>query len=815
MLCENHEFKPDIIAVMTRAPKRSGMNFLRHCASLAIVFAFLVYICRAQDSMATYTNPLPTGVSLDPVGDAIDVGSVPLGLALSPDGQAAAVVLSGWREQGVQIVDLKSQKVVQTLEQHAAFLGVVFSHDGRAIYVSGGNDDSIFCYAFENGSAKLDHKIVLGQQKPDKTGSRYSAGIALSKSGDYLYVAENVADDVAVVDLKKQRVVQRVKTDHYPYTVEVAANGKAYVSAWGGNAVSVFIIKKNGELKEAGNVTVGRHPSALASNASGSRLLVALGGADQIAIVDTAAQKVLQTLSDSAPQAPSEGSTPNALSLSKDGMKLFVAEGDNDAVAVFSVSEGSPSKLLGRLPTDWYPTGVLESGSQLYVLSGKGHGSHANPDGPIPGQLEHPKMAYDLGQLNGTLRILPADSVTSNLTESSKRVEVANRWQEPRLEKRYPPFRHVIYIIKENRTYDQVFGDIQGGDGDPKLAFFGQDISPNHHALARRFGLFDRFFTNAEVSSQGHMWSTAAYVTDYDEKNVHSMYSDRHADIDNDEADEPANGFLWNLATKKGIAFRDYGEMVNNPKSPEWAATERRGLSGHINMDYPSFNLAVSDQRRADIWLADFKQFVEKNDLPQLEILHLPNDHTAGGKAGFHTPKALMADNDFALGRIVDAVSHSPFWKDTVIFVLEDDSQNGPDHVDSHRSPLFAISAYSRGGTIHRFANTTDVVAAIEDILSLDRLSKFDYFSRSLADAFTDNPDPTPYDALKPTWDMNEMNAANTAAARASANIDLTDEDRVPDDQFNRILWGMMKGDTPMPGMKDMSPLHAYAASQP
>jgi hypothetical protein len=253
--------------------------------------------------------------------------------------------------------------------------------------------------------------------------------------------------------------------------------------------------------------------------------------------------------------------------------------------------------------------------------------------------------------------------------------------------------------------------------------------------------------------------------------------------------------------------------MVNDPKSKEWSATERRGLAGHINLDYPPFNLAISDQKRADIWISEFKQFVAKGEMPQLEIMHLPNDHTAGGHAGFRTPKALMADNDLALGRIVEAVSHSPFWRDTVIFVLEDDSQAGPDHVDSHRSPFLVISAYNRPGTIHRFANTTDVVAAIEDILGLDRLSKFDYFSRSLADVFSDTPDLGAYDAITPKFDMNEMNAPETAAAKASARIDLKDADRVPDDQFNRILWSMMKGGEQFPTAKTMSPMHAMAAS--
>jgi DNA-binding beta-propeller fold protein YncE len=788
---------------------------LKVLSVVAFFGLFQLCLSSAADSQTNYTSPLSTGVRLDPVGEFIDLGSVPLGMALSPDGSYVAVVLSGWREQGLQIVDLKSRKVTQTLEQPAAFLGAAFARDGKHLYVSGGNDDSIFVYSWENGAAKFERKIVLGQQKPDKTGSRYPAGMALSPRGNLLYVAENVGDSLAVVNPESGQVVQRLRTDHYPYSIELAADEKVSVSAWGADTVAIFKMRKDGKLKESGKVVVGRHPSAMVSNKSGSLLFVALAGSDEIAVVDTKEKKIIQRLSDAAPGGPSEGSTPNAMALSADGSKLLVAEANNNSIAVFDVAQDGSGKatLAGRIPTDWYPASVLFTSNQILVVCGKGHGSHANPDGPIPAEPLTRRTGYDLGQLNGSLRILGSELNSADLAERSRRVSVANNWGEPRKPKSYPAFKHVIYIIKENRTYDQVFGDLKEGDGDPSLVFFGQQISPNHHALALRFGLFDRFFTNSEVSSQGHMWSTAAYVTDYDEKTVHSAYSDRRAG-DDEEIDEPGNGFLWNLAQKKGISFRDYGEMVNDPKSLEWASTKRRGLADHINLAYPPFNLAISDQVRADAWLAEFKQFVEQNNLPQLEILHLPNDHTAGGHEGMRTPKALMADNDLALGRIIEALSHSPYWKDTVVFVLEDDSQAGPDHVDSHRSPAFVISAFNHPGRIHRFANTTDVIAAMEDILNLDRMSKFDYFSRSLADVFSDRPDLTPYTALVPQQDMNEMNPRNSAAGEMSKALDFSKPDRIDDDVFNRILWRMMKGDETFPVVGAKSPMHALVMAR-
>ena len=292
------------------------------------------------DAAATTANTalLPTGVRLDAVGDAIDLGSMPLAMALAPDNKLA-VVLSGWREQGVQIVDLKSRQVMQTLIQPAAFFGIGFSRDGRELFVSGGNDDTIFCYSWRNGTAAFERKIVLAEKAPEKPGSRYPAGLAVSRIGNYLYVAENVADSLAVVDLATAKVVQRFPTDHYPYAVETAANGKVYVSAWAADTIAEFQTKPDGLLIPLGKIKVGPRPSALLSNRSGSRLFAALAGTDQIAVIDTARKTVLRYLSDAAPAGPAEGSTPNALALSPDESQLFVAEADNNAVAVFDVSE--------------------------------------------------------------------------------------------------------------------------------------------------------------------------------------------------------------------------------------------------------------------------------------------------------------------------------------------------------------------------------------------------------------------------------------------------------------------------------------------
>jgi len=793
---------------LNRGKIEDALRLLRFCLLALFPFALLCAAALAQTSV--FTSPLPTGVRLDGVGDTVELGSMPLNVVPARSGDKAVVVLSGWREQGIQVVDLKTRQVTQTLLQDGAFYGAAFSPDGNTLYVSGGNTDMLLIYAWKDGKATLASKLELAKVKTaDGTGTSYPGGVAVAPSGKFVYVAENVGDRLAVVDPETGEIVQRFPTDHYPYCVILSGDGHLFVSAWGGTTISDFHVLADGRLAYLGRIEVGRHPSAL--GLSGSRLYVALAGCDRIAIVDVRSRKVTGFFHDSAPRAPPEGSTPDALAVSADRQRLFVAEADNNAVVVFDLATG---KLVGRIPTDWYPTAIAQVGSQILILSGKGHGTHANPDGPVPltnWPLEKP-LSYTLGQLNGSLRLMPSTITPAQLSAFTQRVGVANNWQQSLAARRYPPFRHVIYVIKENRTYDQVLGDLKEGDGEASLVYFPDiTITPNHHALARHFGLFDRFFVNAEVSSQGHIWSTAAYVTDYGEKTVPSAYAGKRGDIDGEDSDEPERGFLWTLAKRSGITFRDYGEMVKG--NPGWPVTQH-GLGADVNPDYVPFDLVTQDQKRADVWIAELQSFVRDGNMPQLELMWLPMDHLTAARPGKCTPYACMADNDLALGRIVQALSHSPYWKDTVIFVVEDDAQAGPDHVDSHRAPFYAISAYSRMGTVHRFINTTDVIAAIEDILGLGRLSKFDYFSRSLADIFAPTPDLTPFDAITPKQDLNEKNPQNTAAARMSEGLDLSAPDRVDDQVYNRILWLMLKGDAPQPVVRNSAPLHALETSR-
>lgn len=556
-------------------------------------------------------------------------------------------------------------------------------------------------------------------------------------------------------------------------------------------------------------------------SADGSRLFVASASTDRVAVVDTRAHRVLRWLLDPPPGGVAEGSTPNALALSSDGTRLFVAEADANAVAMFALSAqaagiasgADADSLLGRIPVEWYPTAVGTRGDSLWVVNGKGRGAGPNPNGPQPTlPLEHTDPhSYTLGQLSGTVSVVRAVQ-GSELDALSHRMARANGWDTARVARaHYPPFEHVVYIIKENRTYDQVFGDLQQADGDTTLLFFPRAISPNHHALAERFGIFDRYFVNAEVSNQGHPWSTAAYVTDFLEKTTPDDYRGSRPEHDDAaiEASDPAVGYLWDAAIRKGVTLRVYGEYAelvlraDSDSGPQRVRSLIPSLAPYTNPTYPPFDMTISDQLRADTWLAEFAQYERSGKMPALEILHLPRDHTSGARARRPTPKAYMADNDFALGRIMEALTRSPFWKNTVVFVVEDDAQDGPEHVDSHRSVMLAMSAWNRGGVIHRFANTTDVLATIEEMLGLDPMSHFDRFGRPLRDIWSDTPDLRPYVALESAQSRTELNFATGIDARRSARLDFSEADKVDDEQFNRILWRAIKGpDVPYPGAK-------------
>jgi YVTN family beta-propeller protein len=767
------------------------------------------------DSTPIDATRLPTGVHLDPAGVVHPVGPMPLNVVVAPGGNRAVLLLNGWSKNGVQVVDWKTGKITQTIELPAAFLGLAFSPDGQWLVASGGNTDQVYRFRWAGDSATLTDSISLVPQQAGRrrNGTRYPSQLAFSPDGQRLYVAENLADSLAVIDLASRAVVQRWATGRYPYGVVVAPDGRVFVSAWGGDYVAAFRPSSIG-LSEPTWIPAGRHPSALLLDRSGSRLFVASSSTDRVAVIDTKTGKRISELRDPPPAGPDEGSTPNALVLSPDERRLYVAEADANAVAVFDLASGT---LSGRVPTGWYPAAVAVSGSTLLVANGKGAGTKANPDGPGPREsFQHRGSGANspLGQLRGSLSVLDAGSFdAAALAGFSTRVASANGWSAGQRPGRFPPFEHVIYVIRENRTYDQVFGDLSKADGDTSLVYFGQRVTPNGHALAERFGIFDRFFVNAEVSGDGHNWTTAAYAADYVEKTVQPNYSSRGRTYDyegtnrgvvpDDDVNAPSNGYLWTLASQKGISLRNYGEFVvpDREAGPGRVMGNKPELVKTTNPEYPPFNLDIQDQRRMDVWQAEFETYVKNGTMPAFEIVRLGNDHTSGGAAGKPTPHAQVADNDLALGRLISLLSRSPFWKSTVVFVLEDDAQNGPDHVDSHRSPMLVISAYNRPGVYHRFTNTTDVIRTMEGILNLGSLSHFDYFGRPLTDIWATEPDLRPYDVLPPGVSLDEKNPSAGRGAQESRRLKLDREDESEDNDFSEILWHVVKGyDRPYPG---------------
>ena len=774
---------------------------------------------------------LPNGLRLDPAGRSTDVGSLPLAMLPTPDGRHFVLLLNGYRDQGIQVIDRSTGAITQTIEQPAAFIGLAFSPDGKRLYASGGNEDVIYVYDWNAGSAKLARTLRLSSGRRGNRGWRYPAGIALSPDGTKLYAAENLGDSLAVVDLASSTVIQRLATEPYPYGVAVSPTGNVYVSAWGGTTISVFS-PSNGRLVSTARIPAGRHPSTLLMNRDGSRLFATSASTDRIAVIDTRINQVLKQLDDAPPEGPHEGSTPNGLALSPDGSRLYVAEADANSIAVFSLSastSGVPTamgndSLAGRIPAQWYPTAVVSTKDSLFILNGKGRRTQANPNGPDPVKGRGPDvLKFTLGQILGTVTMAPVPN-DSELASYTARVARANGWDLTKGAPVYPPIEHVIYIIKENRTYDQVLGDLPQADGDSSLLFFPRSVSPNHHALAERFGIFDRFFVNADVSPQGHNWSTAAYSSDYIEKTVPTNYSGRGRSYDyegtnrdmvpDDDVASPGTGYLWDLAAKAGITYRNYGEYEDWADSTKGYRPFKAALMNHTNEKFPGFDMNIPDQRRADVWLADLRDFERDGRMPALQIVRLPNDHTVGARAGSPTPFAYMADNDLALGRMIDALSKTRFWKSTVVFVLEDDAQNGSDHVDSHRSPMIVISPWSRGGVSHRFANTTDVIATIEEMLKLGSMSQFDHYGRPLREIWREKPDLRPYTVLIPSTRLDEKNPPRGVGARESAKLDFSKEDIAEEELFNRVLWRAIKGDSPWPGTKRASTLEVIAGAR-
>lgn len=764
---------------------------------------------------------LPNQWSLAPVGKQIELGDFPVQIALHPSEPWAAVLHAGYGTHEVVVVDLVKRAIVSRVTLPQAFYGLAFDPQGNVLFASGGEHGVVHRFAFRKGYLGDRTEIALAQQgRPFVPG-----GMACDPEGRELFVANTYGHSLAAVALDRSDAVRylELEAESFPYTVLPSPDGKRlYVSLWGRAAVAV-IDRANLSLVELWQTDL--HPTELALSPDQNRLFAACANSNVVVVLDTTNGKPQETISAALyPRSP-PGTTPNSLSLSGDGKVLWIANADNNNLAVFDVSEPGHSRPLGYIPVGWYPTSVrVDPRNQyIYVANAKGLSSRANPQGPQPGVRAPQTVEQYIGSLfQGTLAVIvpPSPQDMQRYTELAYRTSPLNAEFTPPAaptEENHPiparlgqqsPIKYCVYIIKENRTYDQVFGDMPEGNGDPNLCIFPERVTPNHHALAREFVLLDNFYVESEVSADGHEWSMAAYATDFVEKSWPLVYRPGGKDILKYPAEgtydiaTPAGGYIWDRCLAAGVSFRSYGEFVDNGPTPDAPGTAAvPGIEGHFDPQFRSFDLDYPDVKRAQRFIEELKRFEAEGELPRLIILRLPNDHTAGLRAGKPTPTAMVADNDLALGMVVEALSHSKFWPQLAIFVVEDDAQNGPDHVDAHRTVALVVSPYCRRGVVDSsMYSTASMLRTIELILGLEPMSQFDAAARPMYASFQAKPDLTPYVHRPANVDLSALNPTEGWGAELSATLDLNKEDRADDLLLNELIWKSVRGlDSTMP----------------
>jgi DNA-binding beta-propeller fold protein YncE len=623
--------------------------------------------------------------------------------------------------------------------------------------------------------------------------------------------------------------------DPFPYTCVLdEKRERLYVSLWAQAAVAVVDLKTK---KVIARWLTDEHPNEVLLTKSGRHLFVANANRNTVTVFDTEDGHQVETLvAELQPHSP-PGSTPNSLALTPDETLLFIANANINAVAVFDVSQPGRSRSLGFIPVGWYPTSVrvTHDGKRLLVANGKGLASKSNRRGPQPGrQMPESVSEYIAGLFHGTLSTIalpkrdrfeeqmskhtaqayqrmpnwsadiPVRRDPTNSDAAETRSRAARRWDNPvPLRAGDPsPIKYVFYIVKENRTYDQMLGDMPEGNGDPSLCLVPERVTPNHHALAREFVLLDNFYVEGEVSADGHEWTMGAYATDFVEKTWPLTYGHNQSKKfpypaeGNFHLAAPAGGYLWDRAREAGVSYRSYGEFVNNGKTPTDPCVARiSALEGHFDPWYRSFDMDYSDLKRAERFISELHRFEREGDMPRLQIVRLPNDHTAGTVVNKPTPTAYVAENDLALGQVIEALTHSRFWPQTAIFVVEDDAQNGPDHVDAHRTIAYVISPYAKRGAVDSsMYSTSSMLRTMELILGLKPMSQFDATARPMFHSFQNKPNLRGYRARPANVDLNERNTQLAWGADASRKMDFTKEDAADDLLLNEVVWRSVRG---------------------
>jgi YVTN family beta-propeller protein len=794
----------------------------------AILFTFLSIssiIALAQPTPYSANLPekikLSNGWFLTPTGRSLPLGDLPLNLVVSPSKKYLAVTNNGQSVQSLQLIDAKSEKLLHSEVIPKSWFGLKFSADEKFLYASGGNDNRILQYAVTNNKLALKDSIILGNKWPEKISP---AGLDIDDAKKLLYVVTRENNSLYIVDLKTKQIVQRVQLSAEAYTCLLSPDKKElYISLWGGDQLLVFDTNKK---TVTDSIPVGDNPNDFCITKNGKYVFIANANDNSVSVIDVPQRKVIETFNTALyPDAPN-GSTTNGVSLSANEKTLYIANADNNCLAVFNVSKPGASSSKGFIPTGWYPTSVKVIGRKIYVANGKGFSSMANPNGPKPvkkqeevnyqkGDAQKPaSVQYIAGLFKGTLSIIdePSEEQMSafskmvyNNTPYNKEKELQSTGEPgnpiPMKIGDPSPIKYVFYVIKENRTYDQVLGDMPEGNGDKSLVLFGEKYTPNQHALAREFVLLDNFYVDGEVSADGHNWTMGAYATDYLEKTWPTSYGGRGGTYSAEGNRAIANnkkGFLWDHCKRAGVSFRTYGEFADNykPNIPV--------LKDHYCTFFTGWDLATRDTTRFYQWKKDFDSLLAHNLLPRFNSVRFGNDHTEGLRKGRPTPYAHVADNDLAVGLFIEYLSKSPVWKECAVFIIEDDAQNGADHVDAHRSTAYVAGGFVKRHFVdHTMYSTSSMLRTMELILGIPPMSQYDAAATPMWRCFSNTPNLTAYTALPSNVDLNEKNAVENKWQQRSEAFNLNKEDAVPDLEFNVVLWHSLKGDeVPFPGPK-------------
>lgn len=754
---------------------------------------------------------LPNGWKLSPAGRALQLGDLPLNMQLSPSGKLLAVTNNGESTQSIQLIDPKTEKQLDERIVGKAWYGLAFSNDGKILYAGGGNDNWIMAFHIQNNKIGKADTIKLGKPWPDN--KICTTGIAVNKANTRLYTVTKEDSALYVIEPASRKIIKRVKLAAEAYSCILSPDeATLYISIWGGSEVTCY----NTHTGSMTSIAAGSHPNELLLNKTGKILFVANANDNSVSVINTLTKKTIEVISTALYPTKLTGSTSNGLALSADQKTLYIANADNNCLAVFDVSQPGGSHSLGFIPVGWYPTYVRTLGNKILVANGKGFTSMANPEGPQPvkkadnsGYKKAPTSRgeqYIGGLFKGTLSFIDApkadqlkkytSEVYANTPFNTKVSALAAGIEGnpiPRKRGQASPIKHVFYIIKENRTYDQVLGDVPQGNGDTSLCIFGEKVTPNEHSLVNNFVLLDNFYVDAEVSADGHNWSTAAYATDFIEKTWPTSYGSRGGNYDSEgtrKIGDPRDGYIWDYCKRAGVSYRTYGEFADDYKP------NIKSLIGHYCVKAPSFDLDITDRYREQVWAHDFDSLLKINKVPQLSTIRISNDHTSGQQKGAISPIAAVADNDQGVGLLIEHLSQSPIWKESVVFVLEDDAQNGPDHIDAHRSPVYVAGPYVKhNAVIHNMYSTSGVLRTIELILNLPPMSQYDAAAVPLFECFNEKPNLSPYKALPAQVNLEQKNVADNQSSKRSQFFNLAKEDAVPDLDLNDVIWKYVKGE--------------------